>query len=89
MQKHTQYHDDTQHEHVLAGPFHLAGLVGHGIAAVTACPAVLQGEDESKDEMQGHQDSQTDGCCNSIPVGTQELTNHVVTLSTDEGYDVH
>ena len=89
MQTHAKNHDNAQHEHVLAGPLHLCRLVGHSITITTACFTVLDGEPDGIDKVESHQGRKTQSCHHSIPVGTEKLTNHVVTLCAEEGHHIH
>ena len=81
--------DDTEHEHVLRCPLHALRTGSHGIALITAGLSVLHRKPESINDVKHRQGSKTGSSYKSIPVGTEELADHVVGIPREEGYDVH
>ena len=89
VQAESEGDNDAQDEHVLRSPFHFFGTIHHGIAIVTACATVLEGEDEGIDEVQQHQSAESGRSRHRVPVGAQHLTNPVVAAFRKEGHDIH
>ena len=85
----TQDYNDTQYQHVLRCPFHVFRFCCHCIAFVTASCTVLHRQPESVDDVNYKQGSQSDSSYQRIPVGTEELTNHVVRLAREKCNKVH
>ena len=81
--------DETQHEHVLRSPLHLFRLYGNGVALTTTCTTVLCREDKSINDVSHSQGCQTQRSHDGIPVGTQQFTNRVISLSREENRNVH
>ena len=84
-----QQHDNTENEHVLACPLHACRLLRHGITVVTARTAVLRRQDERIDDVTDSQCPQCHGSHDGIPVGPQQLADHVVGFSGEERDKVH
>ena len=89
VKKQTYDHDYAQHEHVLRGPFHFSGTVGHGVAVTAARFPVLERQDDGVDEMDGHQGCQHERSGHSIPVGAEHFAHCVIGFFREERYDVH
>ena len=89
VEEHTEDHDDTEHEHVLAGPLYLLRTVGHSVLAGTTGLLILKGEDESVNEVKDYECCKTSGSNDCVPVGTEHFADPVVTLGRDESNHVH
>ena len=89
VQQHAEDDDDAEHEHVLAGPFHLGRTVGHSIGAGSASLLVLKRQHYGIDEMEHHKGGEAKGGGNGIPVGTKHFANHVIAFGRKKGYNVH
>ena len=80
---------EAQHEHVLRFPFHAFFLTRHRITVVTTSRTVLDGQIKRVAEMHQYQESQTKGTDEGIPVSSQQMTNHVVSLLRENHSQVH
>ena len=81
------YH--AEHIHVLRRPLHAGGVLADGVTLVASCAAVLNRQHRSPDNVDDEQKSQAHGGNQCIPVGAQELADHVVGRGPYKGYRVH
>ena len=91
VQQQTKTDNQSQHEHVLRCPLHLASIYrsSYIVATVATSGTVLCSQDECIDDVNHSQGCQTKCSYNSIPVGTQQFANHVVSLSREQRCDIH
>ena len=62
---------------------------GNCVALITTSLSVLDCEDESINKVYKDKECKTCSSHQCIPVSTQKLTNHVVTLGADDSNQVH
>ena len=83
VQRQAQQDDDTQHEHVLRGPFYGLRTCVDQIAVVTTGFPVLQGQPEGVDDVNHSSGGDDDSSYQSIPVSSQEFAYCIVAVVAD------
>lgn len=83
VQSQTQYHDDTQYEHVLRSPLYAFRTYVHQIAVVTAGSPVLNRQPEGIDDVNHGSGGDNDRTNQGIPVSSQELAYGIVAGRAD------
>ena len=80
---------DAENEHILGCPLNAGSGAGNGVAVVTAGLAVLDCKPECVDNVDDEQKGKAHRCDKRIPVGTEELANHIIGCGPNQSHRVH
>jgi len=89
VERQTAQNDEAQYEHVFRCPRHARFDYRYGVALIAARLEVLQGEDDRVDEVHDDAGRQHCGAGQSVPVGSEQRADHVVSLRRDDRHNVH
>ena len=89
VERQTAQNDEAQYEHVFRCARHARFDYRYGVALIAARLEVLQGEDDRVDEVHDDAGRQHCGAGQSVPVGSEQRADHVVSLRRDDRHNVH